>query len=190
VSRKMATEALVFDPKEILKRPYARILTPDPDGRFTAEIMEFPGCVAFGDDAANALANLNEVASEWIVAAVEQGQEIPDPMDSADFSGKLVLRMSKGLHRRAALCAEREGVSLNQFITTCLAEAVGERARPMFVQAPATQQLSANLSVQMVVGGPVTTYAQLLQPHQISTPVGMPVMIPAQFLREKAHARG
>ena len=121
------------DPKEILKRAYARILTPDPDGRVTAEIMEFPSCVAYGDNAANALARLEDVAAEWIAATVEQGQDIPEPMDSTDFSGKLVLRMSRGLHRRAALCAEREGVSLNSFIVTSLAEAVGERARPNVV---------------------------------------------------------
>jgi antitoxin HicB len=124
----------VVDPKEILKQPYARILTPDPDGRVTAEIMEFPGCVAFGDNAADALARLEGVAAEWIAAAVEQGQDIPEPMDSADFSGRLVLRMSKGLHKRAALCAERESVSLNSFIVTHLAEAVGERARRAPVQ--------------------------------------------------------
>jgi hypothetical protein len=43
--------------------------------------------------------------------------------------------MSKGLHKRTAICAEREGVSLNQFITTCLAEAVGERATSTFTAA-------------------------------------------------------
>lgn len=119
-----------MEAKKILARPYARILTPEADGRFTAEILEFPGCVTFGDSAEQALANLEDVAADWIAAAVEQGQDIPAPMDSTGYSGKLVLRMSSGLHKRAALCAQREGVSLNQFIVTCLAEAVGERARP------------------------------------------------------------
>ena len=117
-----------MDPREILKRPYARILTPE-DGEYTAEILEFPGCVAFGSSADEALKNLEEVAAEWIAASIEQGQEIPDPLDSADFSGRLVLRMPKGLHQRAALFAELEGVSLNHFIVTSLAEAVGERSR-------------------------------------------------------------
>ena len=136
------------DPKEILKRPYARVLTPDPDGRVTAEIMEFPSCVAYGDNAANALARLEDVAAEWIAATVEQGQDIPEPMDSTDFSGKLVLRMSRGLHRRAALCAERESVSLNSFIVTSLAEAVGERARPNVVHfEPVLSAYGSNVTV-------------------------------------------
>jgi predicted RNase H-like HicB family nuclease len=119
-----------MEPAEIMKRPYARILTPEPDGQYTAEIMEFPNCVASGNSAADALAKLDEVAADWIAATLEQGQSIPDPMDNAEYSGRLVLRMPRGLHRRAALLSEREGVSLNQFIVTCLAESVGERSKP------------------------------------------------------------
>jgi predicted RNase H-like HicB family nuclease len=140
-------------PAEILKRPYARILTPDPDGRVTAEIMEFPGCVAYGDNTAEALAHLEEVAVEWIDAALEQGQEIPEPMDNTEYSGRLGLRMTGGLHRRAAMCAEREGVSLNQFINICIAEAVGERAKPAAaVFYPNLVQATASLTVQIVGG--------------------------------------
>jgi predicted RNase H-like HicB family nuclease len=112
-----------MEPNEILNRPYARILTPEPDGQYTAEIIEFPNCAASGNDVVDALAKLEQVASDWIAAALEQGQSIPDPMDNAEYSGRLVLRMPRGLHRRAALLAEREGASLNQFIVTCVAEA-------------------------------------------------------------------
>lgn len=124
------------EPNEILKRPYARVLTPEPDGQVTAEIMEFPGCVTYGRDSTEALSKLEKIAVDWIGAALEQGQDIPEPMAATDFSGKLVLRMTKGLHRRAALCADREGVSLNQFIVTCVAECVGERAKPQPVLYP------------------------------------------------------
>jgi predicted HicB family RNase H-like nuclease len=123
-----------MDPAEILKRPYARLVLPHDDGTVSAEIVEFPGCFAEGANAAEALAKLDEVAIDWIAATVEQGQEIPEPMESAGYSGKLVLRMPTGLHKRATLCAEREGTSLNQFIVTCIAETVGERARPAPLQ--------------------------------------------------------
>jgi antitoxin HicB len=126
-----------MDALQILKRPYARLVTPDTDGSFFAEIVEFPGCFATGKDAADAYQNLESVAVDWINTAVAQGQDIPEPMDSNEYSGKTVLRMTKGLHRRAALWAEREGTSLNQFINTCVAEAVGERARS--VKYPITQ---------------------------------------------------
>lgn len=136
---------------DILKRPYARVLTPDEDGRYTAELLEFPSCVSFGDNAHDALANLEEVAREWVIAAISQGQSIPEPMCATEYSGRTVLRMSKGLHQRAALCAEREGVSLNQFVVTCLAEAVGERTR--HIQATSS---SPSIIRLIDVGRPVT----------------------------------
>lgn len=117
-----------MDVTEILKNPYARLVTPDSDGSFVAEIVEFPGCYATGKSAAEAFENLHGAAVDWINVAVAQGQDIPEPMANSDYSGKLVLRMTRGLHRRAALWADREGVSLNQFIVTCLAECVGEKS--------------------------------------------------------------
>ena len=118
-----------MNPAEILKKPYARMVLPDSNGTFSAEIVEFSGCIAIGNTAAEALENIDSVAIDWIAAALAQGQDIPDPLDSAGYSGKLVVRMPKGLHKRAALYAERDGSSLNQFIITCIAEQVGERAR-------------------------------------------------------------
>src|SRR5579859_1482230 len=64
---------------DILKMPYSRVVVPDESGTFTAEIFEFPGCIAVGATAAEALANLEEVTSDWVSTALEQGQDIPEP---------------------------------------------------------------------------------------------------------------
>jgi predicted RNase H-like HicB family nuclease len=118
-------------PAEYLKRPYGRTVVPEPDGTFRAEIIEFPGCIATGDTASEALANLEDVAASWLEATIAKGQRVPEPVENAPFSGKLVLRMPKSLHRKAAHLAAREGISLNQFIVTSVAEQVGgARSRP------------------------------------------------------------
>lgn len=80
---------------EYLGRPYGRLLLPDPDQGFAAEIVEFPGCIAIGKTATEALSNLEEVALEWINACLEQGQEIPEPFEDTEYSGRLGLRMAK-----------------------------------------------------------------------------------------------
>jgi HicB family len=56
-----------------------------------------------------------------------KGRETTDK-DANGYSGRLLLRMPPELHAEAARVAEREGVSLNQFITGALAEAVGSPA--------------------------------------------------------------
>ena len=73
------SKGVTMEPQEILKRPYARVLTPEPDGQYTAEIMAFPGCVAYGNTAVEVLSKLDEVALDWLAASIEQGQSIPDP---------------------------------------------------------------------------------------------------------------
>jgi antitoxin HicB len=100
---------------EYLRKPYGRLLVPEEDGTYRAEIMEFPGCMAVGDTATEAFDNLENAAITWVEATIEKGRPIPDPMEELDYSGKLVVRLPRSLHKRASYMANREGVSLNQY---------------------------------------------------------------------------
>jgi predicted RNase H-like HicB family nuclease len=112
--------------EEYLKEPYSRVLIPDEEsGTYTAVILEFPGCIAQGDTPQEAYEHLEDAAKDWIEAALDLNQEIPSPSQAVSFGGKILLRLPKSLHRQLALIAEREGVSLNQFIVSALAEKVG-----------------------------------------------------------------
>lgn len=111
--------------QQTLKRPYARILIPDDDGTYTAEILEFHGCYGEGDTAADAFNDLEEAAASWIEAAIKQGQEIPAPLDSYEYSGKVALRLPKSIHKQAARYAEKDDISLNQFFLTAIAAKIG-----------------------------------------------------------------
>ena len=112
-------------PERYLCRPYARILVPDPKGGFSAELLEFPGCFAEGETANEAYANLEKSASSWIEVALSQGQDIPRPSANYGYSGRLVLRLPRELHRLASQKANRDGVSLNQCFVTAIASWVG-----------------------------------------------------------------
>ncbi len=113
-------------PDQYLREPYARVLTPDPEtNTYTAQIMEFPGCVAQGDSPEEAYANLEQAAKGWIQAALDTGQSIPEPAVNQVFGGKILLRVPRSLHRQVAELANREGTSLNQFIVAALAEKIG-----------------------------------------------------------------
>jgi predicted RNase H-like HicB family nuclease len=112
-------------PERYLNQPYARILIPDLKGGFSAEMLEFPGCFAEGDTADDAIDNLERAASSWIEVALSQGQEIPPPSASYGYSGRLVLRLPRELHKLAARKADRDRVSLNQCLLTAIATWVG-----------------------------------------------------------------
>jgi predicted RNase H-like HicB family nuclease len=111
--------------REILDMPYARILIRNKDGSFTAQILEFPGCVAEGATPDEAIDDLDKSASSWIEGAIEQNEEIPEPLASYGYSGKINLRLPKSIHKQAARLAKKEDVSLNQFFASAIAAKVG-----------------------------------------------------------------
>jgi len=115
-----------LSPEEYLRLPYTRKIIPDEEsGTYSAEIDEFPGCIAQGDTAKEAYEKLEEVAVSWIGAALDLGQEIPPPSTVQDYSGRFALRLPKSIHRQASLVADKEGTSLNQFIVSALSEKLG-----------------------------------------------------------------
>jgi HicB family len=63
----------------------------------------------------------------WLVTAKREGKDVPEPKTSQSHSGRLLLRMPQTLHAELARTAERENVSLNQFITDALAGSLGWR---------------------------------------------------------------
>lgn len=115
---------------DYLKMPYARLVTPDEDGTFFAEILEFPGCIATGDTREEALDSLEEVAIGWLEGMLASRQPIQPPQQQTDYSGKLLVRMPRSLHRKLATAAVRDGVSLNQYIVSAVAESFGQRSQP------------------------------------------------------------
>ena len=119
-------------PESALERyadlPYHVTLVRDGEekGRpWTAAVEELPACTSRGRTSQEAVSGIEEAMAAWITAALEAGREVPEPKSETSHSGRLLLRMPKTLHAGLTRVAEREGVSLNQFITDVLASAIG-----------------------------------------------------------------
>ncbi len=103
---------------------YSVTLDPDPDGGYVAHIKDLPGCFTQGETLEETMANIQEARELWIETAYEMGDLIPLPNNTIEYSGKLLLRMPKSLHRDLAQKAEVEAVSLNQYISSVLSRSV------------------------------------------------------------------
>ena len=110
--------------KDYLKEPYSRILIP-ADGAYSAKVLEFHGCFAQGRTPEEAYTNLEKAAEAWIEVALAMGHEIPPPLASHDFSGRIALRIPKSIHKQAAKFAEMDDTSLNQFFLAAISARVG-----------------------------------------------------------------
>jgi hypothetical protein len=60
-----------------------------------------------------------------LIEFLEDGVPVPEPRAAEDFSGRFVVRVPASLLADLVRNADREGVSLNQFVTSALAGAVG-----------------------------------------------------------------
>jgi predicted RNase H-like HicB family nuclease len=110
--------------KKLSKYP-KQVFWSDEDEGFIAIAPDLPGSSAFGDTEATALAELDNAIEAWIDAAVAAGNSVPAPSPPelrSAYSGKLLVRMPRTLHRELANLACREDVSLNQFIVFALAK--------------------------------------------------------------------
>ena len=74
-----------------------------------------------GDTPEEALEAILDAMQGWLEIALEKGNPIPEPRPEEDYSGKFVVRVPKSLHRKLVEEAEKEGVSLNQYINVTLA---------------------------------------------------------------------
>ncbi len=103
-----------------LSLQYPVTVYPDADGGYVAEIKDLPGCLTQGETLEETMTNINEARELWLETVYENGDKIPLPSTDDNYSGKLLLRMPKTLHRHLADAADKEGVSLNQYIVFLL----------------------------------------------------------------------
>ena len=109
--------------------PYTFEMTYDSEHAWFIRVKELPGCMSQGNDPTDAIEMIKDAMAGWLEISLEDGNPIPEPAPDEDYSGKFVVRLPRSLHRQLVETAEREGVSLNQFVNVALARAV-ERTNP------------------------------------------------------------
>jgi antitoxin HicB len=128
--------------------PYTIEMVPGLKSGWVVSVRELPGCISQGDSPQHAIDMIHEAMCGWLEIALEDGIPVPEPRPPETFSGKFVVRVPRWLHRELVRTTDQEGVSLNQFVSTSLARAVGEHMpRPARPSAPpsATAEISARL---------------------------------------------
>lgn len=93
------------------------------DWLYVARVSEIPDIVEYADEAAFA----RELALDSISTSKEMCESAgisfptPSPVVSDNYSGRVTLRIPKDLHRSCSVSAERQGVTLNHYLSTILA---------------------------------------------------------------------
>jgi antitoxin HicB len=108
-----------------LQLPYRIVLYPSPEGGYAVEIPELPGCLSQGETKEEALAMIEDAKRCWLIDAMEHGDPIPEPTSDEEYSGRILIRTTRSLHRALVEKAREENTSLNQFINYQLTRGIG-----------------------------------------------------------------
>lgn len=92
----------------------------EEDTAYIGRVAEFSSLASHGGTPDAALKEIMTVVRFVLRDLKASGEDIPAPFSRRSYSGKLNVRIPPSLHRRLALGAAREGVSLNQWINSKL----------------------------------------------------------------------
>ncbi len=114
--------------EEYLKKPYTIEVIRDTNEEnpgWVARVVELPGCYTQSDTFDELEEMIEDAMRGWLEVALEDGLPIPEPRAYQEYSGKFIVRLTKSLHQQLVEQAGREGISLNQYVSTELAKVVG-----------------------------------------------------------------
>jgi hypothetical protein len=111
-----------------LKLPYTMTVKfqDEQGGYYVAGYLELPDLTMTGSTPEEAIKELLLEAPEWFELNIKSGYKITLPSKPSKYSGRINFRMPKQLHAKVAAIAQREGVSLNQYLLSAVAQAAGQ----------------------------------------------------------------
>lgn len=106
--------------KEFVNKYSYNIEFDSDDNTYIARCAELSGLAAHGKTQEEALREIKIAVTgtlEWIQ---EEGKELPEPFSLHQFSGEFRVRMPPEKHRKIAIEASLQGISMNQLIVNKL----------------------------------------------------------------------
>ena len=100
-----------------------RVTWSDEDAEFVGTCLEFPSLSWLATTQDEALHGIVDLVREVVKDLERGGEPVPEPLSSRAYSGKFNLRVGERLHRKLALEAAEEHLSLNQYVVRRLGDA-------------------------------------------------------------------
>ena len=120
---------------------YSLNIIADPDGGYVAVFPDLPGCMTQGETLEEAIEMAQDARIGWLECEYDTDpNDIPMPSYPVEYSGRFNVRIPKSLHHLLADAAERDGVSLNQYVVMLLAR--GEAEDRSLLQAAQAKSLA------------------------------------------------
>jgi predicted HicB family RNase H-like nuclease len=108
---------------DIAARYTYRVTRSAEDEEYVATCLELPSLSWLADTQDGALRGLRELVSDVVQDLRDNHEPVREPLSSRVYSGKFNLRIGEQLHRKLAMEAAQEHLSLNQYVVRRLTNA-------------------------------------------------------------------
>ena len=98
-----------------------RVTWLEEDGEYVGLCAEFPSLSWLAQNPEAALKGIRQVVADVVKDMKESGEEPPKALASRRFSGKFMVRVPPEVHKKLALEAAENGISLNRLASLKLA---------------------------------------------------------------------
>lgn len=98
-----------------------RVIWSAEDQEFVALCAEYPSLSYLDEDRYAALEGITKLIKDVVTDMEANGEKVPEPISEKSYSGKFQVRITPELHRRLAIEAAEENVSLNRYVSYKLA---------------------------------------------------------------------
>jgi predicted HicB family RNase H-like nuclease len=99
-----------------------RVTWSEDDKEYVGLCAEFPSLSWLARTPEAALKGIRKVIADAVEDMKDNGEPLPDPIASRQYSGKFVVRVPPEVHRKLAVQAAESGVSLNRLASSKLAQ--------------------------------------------------------------------
>lgn len=97
-----------------------RVIWSEEDNQYIGLCAEFPSLSWLAPNPEQALRGIRRVVSNVIRDMESNGESIPAPLSGKKYSGKFVVRVPPEVHRKLAIEAAEENISLNRLVSSKL----------------------------------------------------------------------
>jgi len=99
-----------------------RLTWSEEDQEYVGRCAEFPSLSWLARTPEAALKGIRQVVADVVKDMQDQGEEVPVPIASRQYSGKFMVRVPPEVHRDLALQAAEAGISLNRLASAKLSQ--------------------------------------------------------------------
>ncbi len=97
-----------------------RVQWVEEDEEYVGLCAEFPSLSWLAATPEDALSGIREVVGDVVADMQANGEDVPVPLSTKQYSGKFMVRVPPQVHRSLALAAAEAGVSLNRLASAKL----------------------------------------------------------------------